>query len=38
MQVAAEKANTKIAVDWGDGQRKEYTIPKAREAFSLLRL
>lgn len=35
MQVAAEKANTKIAVDWGDGQRKEYTIPKAREAFSL---
>lgn len=35
LQVAAAKAETPIYVDWGDGQRKEYTIPKVNEPFTL---
>lgn len=35
LQVGVAKAKTPIYVDWGDGQRKEYTVPKANEPFTL---
>lgn len=35
LQIAAAKAETKVQVDWGDGQPKDYTIPKANEAFTV---
>ena len=35
LQIAAAKAETKVQVDWGDGQPKDYTIPKANEPFTV---
>lgn len=35
LQIAATKAETKVQVDWGDGQPKDYTIPKANEPFTV---
>lgn len=35
LQVGVAKAKTPIYVDWGDGQRIEYTVPKANEPFTL---
>lgn len=35
LQIAAAKAETKVQVDWGDGQPRDYTIPKANEAFTV---
>ena len=34
-QIAAAKAETKIQIDWGDGQLSDYTIPKAKEPFTV---
>ena len=35
LQIAAAKAETKVQVDWGDGQPRDYTIPKANEPFTV---
>ena len=35
LQIAAAKAETKVQVDWGDGQPKDYTIPTANEPFTV---
>ena len=35
LQIAAAKAETKVQIDWGSGQLSEYTIPKAKEPFTV---